>query len=90
MTSFGEDTFHRIYAVTTNGPVYRLVPAPGAEGRTLGDVAGPGRDSRFAKLVRPSRAIEGPGPMTSQQPARNPACSACGWRCYSRDRWRRQ
>ena len=26
MTSFGEDTAHHIYTVTTNGPVYRLVP----------------------------------------------------------------
>jgi glucose/arabinose dehydrogenase len=28
MTSFGEDTFHHIYAATTNGPVYRLAPPP--------------------------------------------------------------
>jgi hypothetical protein len=33
MTSFGEDTLHRIYAVTTNGPVYRLVPHPGTKAR---------------------------------------------------------
>ena len=26
MTSFGEDTQHHIYTVTTNGPVYQLVP----------------------------------------------------------------
>ncbi len=26
MTSFGEDTSHHIYTVTTNGPVYRLAP----------------------------------------------------------------
>ena len=33
MTSFGEDTFHHIYAVTTNGPVYRLAPPPAKKPR---------------------------------------------------------
>ncbi len=81
MTSFGEDTSHHIYTVTTNGPVYRLVPPSSQKPAPLAERCLHGAPRRFAKLGRPSRAIEGPGPSTSQQPARISACSACGWRC---------
>ena len=50
MTSFGEDTFHHIYAVTTNGPVYRLVPPPAQEAQALRPGRGPGTEATAASL----------------------------------------